>query len=100
MPYDKHNPSKKKSSWVSRLKGRVQRRFRAEQRIKKEVASKKEYARHYKKAGPKHAMTYAQWLKKEKESVYFKGAGGKKKTVEAQLREAGVSSKRFKKKGY
>ena len=71
------------------MKSKVQRRFRAEARIKKEVASKKEYAAHYKKAGPKHAMTYAAWQKKGKQSVYFKGA--KKKSVEARLREAGIS---------
>jgi hypothetical protein len=101
MPAYKHNPpKKKKESWVSKLKGKVKRRFRAEAKMKKETAQKKRYAEHYKKAGPKHAMTYAQWLKKGEEQVYFKGVGGRKKTVETQLREAGVSSKRFKKKGY
>ena len=85
--------AKKKSNWVSRLKGKIKRRFRAEQRTKKEVASKKAYAKHYKAAG-KQAMTYAQWLKKGKQSVYFKGV--KKKSAEARLREAGISPKRFK----
>lgn len=86
----------KKSTWVSRMKSKVKRRFRAGQRMKKETASKKRYAEHYKKAGPKYAMTYAEWQKKGKEPVYFKGV--KKKTVEAQLREAGVSPKRFKRR--
>lgn len=81
-------PKKKKSNWVSRLKGKVQRRFRAKQRMAKETASKKRYAEHYKKAGPKHAMTYAQWLKKGEEPVYFKNI--KKKSVEARLREARI----------
>jgi len=84
----------KKSTWVSRMKSKVQRRFRVEAKIKKEVASKKEYAKHYKKAGLKHAMTYAEWLKKGKQPVYFRGV--KKKSAEALLREAGISSKRFK----
>ena len=97
MPAYKYNSPKKKSNWASRLKGKVQRRFRAEAKIKKEVASKKEYAKHYKKAGPKHAMTYAQWLKKGKQPTYFKGFA--KKSAEAKLREAGISSKRFKKRG-
>ena len=92
MAVYKHNSPKKKSSWVSRLKGKVKRRFRAEQRIKKEVASKKEYAEHYKKAGPKHAMTYAQWLKKGKQPTYFKGFA--KKSVEAQMREARISRRK------
>lgn len=78
----------KKKSWVSRMKSKVQRRFRAEARIKKEVASKKEYATHYKKAGPKHAMTYAEWKKKGKRSVYF--GRTKKRSVEAGLREARI----------
>lgn len=67
-------------------------------RMKKETARKKRYLQHFKKAGPKHALTYAQWVKEGEESVYFKGAGGKKKTVEAQLREAGIDPGRFKKK--
>lgn len=78
----------KKQNWVSRMKSKVQRRFRAEARIKKEVASKKAYAKHYKKAGPKHAFTYAQWLKKGEEPVYFKGV--RKKSAEARLREARI----------
>ena len=67
-------------------------------RMKKETARKKRYLRHYKEAGPKHALSYAQWLKEGEESVYFKGAAGRKRTVEAQLREAGISPQRFKKK--
>ena len=86
----------KKSTWVSRLKSKVQRRFRAKQRLAKETAQKKRYAAHYKKAGPKHAMTYAQWLKKGEEPVYFKGI--RKKSAEAQLREAGISPKRSKRR--
>lgn len=85
MPKDKH-----KGSWVSRLKGKVQRRFRAKQKMAKETASKKRYAKHYKTAGPKHAMTYAQWLKKGESPVYFKGI--KKKSAEARMREAGMTA--------
>ncbi len=84
----------KKSSWVSRLKSKVKRRFRAEQRIKKEVASKKEYAKHYEKAGPKHAFTYAQWLKEGKQHTYIKAKAFRRKTTETQLREARVTRKR------
>ena len=84
-----------KSNWVSRMAGKVKRHFRAEQRMKKETASKKAYAKHYAKAG-KHAMTYAQWQKEGSKPVYFKGV--RKGTVEAQLREAGISPKRFKRK--
>ena len=85
----------KKSNWVSRMASKVKRHFRAEQRMKKETAKKKRYAEHYKKAG-KHAMTYAQWEKKGEKPVYFKGV--RKKSDEARLREAGISSKRFKRK--
>lgn len=92
MPVYKHNSPKKKGTWVSRLKGKVKRRFRAEQRMKKETASKKEYAKHYKKAGSRHAMTYAEWLKKGKQPVYFKGV--KKKSAEARMREAGISGRK------
>ena len=66
-------------------------------RMKRETARKKRYLQHYKKAG-KHALTYAQWIKEGETSAYFKGAGGKKRTVEAQLREAGISPERFKRK--
>ena len=76
------------ANWVSKLKGKIKRRFRAEQKIKKDVANKKRYAEHYEKAGPKHAMTYAQWQKEGEEPVYFKGV--RKKSVEAQLREAKI----------
>ena len=78
----------------SRLLGALLKKRRA----KKETARKKRYLRHYREAGPKHALSYAQWLKEGEEPVYFKGAGGRKRTVEAQLREAGVSPDRFKKK--
>jgi len=83
----------KKSTWVSRMKSKVQRRFRSEAKMKKETARKKRYAEHYAKAGLKHAMTYAEWLKKGEQPTYFKGIP-KRKTAEAQLREAGISSKR------
>ena len=79
-------------------KGGILRALLKKSRRKKETARKKRYLRHYKEAGPKHAMTYAQWMKGGEESVYFKGAGGKKRTVEAQLREAGIDPKRFKRK--
>lgn len=69
--------------------------------LKRKTAKKKklftEYQKHRKKAGAK-AMGYAQWLKEGKEPVYYRGAGGKKKTVEAQIREAGIDPKRFMKK--
>jgi len=67
-------------------------------RMKKETARKKRYLEHYKKAGPKHAMTYVQWIKTGEQPTYFKGTGFRQKTVEAQLREAGISPGRFKKK--
>lgn len=67
-------------------------------RAKKETARKKRYLKHYKKAGPRSAMTYAQWIKSGEEQAYFKGAGGRKGTVEAQLREAQIDPKRFKRK--
>lgn len=70
------------------------RRSRKTKKLEADVRLKQEYAKHYKKAGPRHAMTYAQWLKKGREVVYFRGH--KKKTVEAQLREAGVTLKRRK----
>jgi len=85
----------KKRNWVSRMKSKVKRHFRARQKMEKETASKKAYAKHYAKAG-KHAMTYAQWEKEGSKPVYFKGV--RKKSEEAQLREAGISPKRFKRK--
>ena len=78
----------------SRLLGALLKKHRA----KKETARKKRYLQHYKKAGPKHAMTYAQWIKEGESPTYYKGAGGKARTVEAQLREAGIDSGRFKRK--
>lgn len=80
----------KKSTWVSRMAKKVKRHFRAKQRIAKETASKKEYAEHYKKAGPKHAMTYAEWLKKGKQPTYFKLKKLRRKTAEARMREARI----------
>ena len=67
------------------------RRSRKTKLLEKETAKKKEYLKHYKKAG-RHAMTYAQWLKKGKESVYI----GKRKSAEARMREAGMTLKRKK----
>lgn len=75
----------KKSNWVTRLKGKVQRRFRAKQRMIKGTAKQNRYAKHYKAAGPKYAMTYVEWSKK----------GGR--STEAQLREAHVTGKEIKK---
>jgi len=80
----------KKSNWVSRMASKVKRHFRAKQRMAKETASEKRYAEHYKKAGPKHAMTYAQWQKKGEKPTYFKGTGFRRPTTEARLREARV----------
>uniref|UniRef100_A0A6M3L3I0 Uncharacterized protein n=1 Tax=viral metagenome TaxID=1070528 RepID=A0A6M3L3I0_9ZZZZ len=67
-------------------------------RLKRETERKKRYLQHYEKAGPEHAMTYAQWKKEGEQPTYFKGAGLRKTSVESQLREAGVSPSRFKKK--
>lgn len=72
------------------MAGKIKRHFRAEQRMKKETASKKRYAKHYKKAGPKYAMTYAEWQKKGEQPTYFKGAGLRRPTTEAKLREARI----------
>lgn len=58
--------------------------------MKKEEARQKRYAKHYKKAGPKHAMTYAQWKKKGEKPTYFRLKGLKRPTTEARLREARV----------
>ena len=67
-------------------------------RMKNETARKKRYLKHYKQAGKQHAMTYVEWQKKGEQPTYFRGRGFRKKTVEAQLREAGISPERFKKK--
>lgn len=77
-------------------KGGILRALFKKSRMKKETARKKRYLQHFKKAG-KHSLTYAQWIKEGEEPVYFKGIK-KKKTVEAQLREAGISPERFKRK--
>lgn len=58
-------------------------------KLKKETAKKKRYLKHYKKAGPKHAMSYAQWTKTGEKPVYFKNI--KRSSVESRLREAGLS---------
>ena len=78
-------------------KGGIFGAFLKKSRMKRETARKKRYLQHYKKAG-KSAMTYAQWIKEGEASTYYKGAGGKRRTVEAQLREAGIDPKRFKRK--
>ena len=70
------------------------RRSRKTKKLMADVKLKQEYAKHYKKAG-RHALTYAQWLRKGREVVYFRGR--KKKSIEAQLREAGVTLKRSRK---
>lgn len=89
--------AKSDDSKYKRLKRAIKRRFRMEARLKKEAARKKEYLKHYAKAGPAHAMTYAQWQKKGKKPAYFKGI--EKKSEEARLREAGIGPDRFKKRG-
>lgn len=71
-------------------------KFRRRIRMEKETARKKEYLKHYKKAGKHHAFSYAQWLEKGKTPAYFKGMGGK--STETQLREARVSPARLKRK--
>lgn len=78
----------------SRILGALLKKSRA----KRETASKKRYLEHYKKAGKHHAMTYAKWKKEGEQPTYFKGAKFRRKTVEARLREAGISPERFKKK--
>lgn len=70
-------------------------KFRRRIRMEKETAKKKRYLQHYKKAGKK-AMTYVEWMKKGEKPVYFRGVH--KPTVGAQLREAGISPARFKRK--
>jgi len=76
---------------------RIIRALLKKHRRKKETASKKRYLEHYKKAG-KDAMTYVQWKKEGEQPTYFKGVGLRRGSVEAQLREAGVSPSRFTKK--
>lgn len=78
-------------------KGGLLGAFLKKGRMKRETARKKRYLQHYKKAG-KHALTYAQWVKEGESPTYYKGAGGRARTVEAQLREAGISPERFKRK--
>ena len=78
-------------------KGGLLGRFLKKSRAKRETAKKKRYLKQYEKAGPKHAMTYAEWSKKGEQPTYFKGAGLRRKTVEARLQEAGISPERFKK---
>ena len=78
-------------------KGGILSALLKKRRMKKETESKKRYLKHYKKAG-RNALTYAQWKKQGEQPTYFKGAGLRRKTVEARLREAGVSPNRFKKK--
>jgi len=79
-------------------KGGFIRALLKKSRMKKETARKKRYLQHFKRAGAKNAMTYVEWQKIGESPTYFKGAGGRARTVEAQLREAGVDPKRFKKK--
>ena len=69
--------------------------FRAVMRLGKksrETRKKKRYLEHFKKAGPKNAMTYSEWSKKGEQSTYFKGLP-KRKTAEARMREAGMTLK-------
>ena len=70
------------------------RRSRKTKILEKETARKREYLKHYKKAGPEYAFSYAQWLEKGREPVYFRGIS--KPTIEAQMREARVTLKRKK----
>ena len=70
------------------------KRILKHRKMKKETAKKKEYLKHYKKAG-RQAMTYAEWLKKGKQPTYFRGLP-KRKTAEARMREAGMTLKRKK----
>lgn len=79
-------------------KGGILHALLKKSRAKKETARKQRYLKHYKEAGPKHALSYAQWKEKGEQPTYFKGAGMKRGTVEAQLREAGINPDRFKKK--
>lgn len=58
----------------------------------RETRKKKRYLEHFKKAG-KHALTYAQWLKKGEQPTYFKGLP-KRKTAETRMREAGMTLKK------
>jgi len=62
-------------------------------RMKKEMARQKRYLKHFKAAGPKHAMKYGEWIKSGESQTYFKGAGLRRRSLEAQLRESGVSKK-------
>ena len=69
-------------------------KFRRRIRMLKETARKQRYLQHYKKAGAK-ALTYAQFIKSGEQPTYFKGAGFRRKSVEARLREAGITGKRI-----
>lgn len=57
-------------------------------RMEKETEQKKRYAEHFKKAGPKYAKTYVEWVKGEKEPKGKKIAyyGQKRETADAILR--------------
>jgi len=71
---------------------RLRRSSRKTKKLEKETAKKRRYLEHYKKAGPHHAFTFAQWLEKGEQPVYFKGI--RQPTAEAKLRESRVTLKR------
>ena len=79
-------------------KGGILHALFKKRRMKKETESKERYLKHYKTAGPKHAMTYAQWKKEGEEHLYYKLPRLRRKSVEARLRESGVNPERFRKK--
>lgn len=67
-------------------------------RLKRDTAKKKRYLKHFKTAGVKHAMTYGEWTKKGESPAYFKGI--KRKSLEAQFRESGLSEADMRSLGY
>lgn len=68
-------------------------KFRDKQKTEKAIKRNKEYLKHYKaaKAAKGTPMTYAEYQKHGKEYQYYKLPNLRKSSVEAQLRESGVS---------
>lgn len=70
-------------------------------KLKKETAKKKRYLKHFKAAGVKHAMTYGEWMKKGETHSYFKVPALRRKSMEARMRESGMTAndrKKFERK--
>lgn len=65
--------------------------------MKKKTERMKRYLKHFKAAGPEHAMTWGEWQKKGETHAYFKAPALRRKSIEAQMRESGMTDKDRKK---